>query len=80
MTVRSPAGIHAVDTTGAGDIFGGSAMSRVLKTGNAPGELSVDALTAVPRVACTAASLSTQKHGGISSVPEIAEVEARLAE
>ena len=80
VTVSSPKGIHVVDTTGAGDIFGGSAMSRFLKTGKAPGELSVDELTAVTRFACTAASLSTQKHGGISSVPEIAEVEARLAE
>ena len=80
VTVSSPKGIHVVDTTGAGDIFGGSAMSRFLKTGKAPGGLSVDELTAVTRFACTAASLSTQKHGGISSVPEIAEVEARLAE
>ena len=79
-TVASPTGIKVIDTTGAGDIFGGSAMSRFLKTGKAPGELSVDELTAVTRFACTAASLSTQKHGGISSVPEIAEVEARLAE
>ena len=79
-TVASPTGIRVIDTTGAGDIFGGSAMSRFLKTGKAPGELSVDELTAVTRFACTAASLSTQKHGAISSVPEIAEVEARLAE
>ena len=79
-TVCSPAGIRVVDTTGAGDIFGGSAMSRFLKIGKAPGELSVDELTAVTRFACTAASLSTQKHGGISSVPDIAEVEAKLAE
>jgi fructokinase len=30
-TVSSPSGIHVVDTTGAGDIFGGSAMSRFLQ-------------------------------------------------
>ena len=80
VTVPSPSGIRVVDTTCAGDIFGGSAMSRFLKIGKAPGELSVDELTAVTRFACTAASLSTQKHGGISSVPDIAEVEAKLAE
>ena len=79
-TVASPTGIRVIDTPGAGDIFGGSAMSRFLKTGKAPGELSVDELTAITRFACTAASLSTQKHGGISSVPEIEKVEARLAE
>ena len=80
VTVASPAGIHVVDTTGAGDIFGGSAMSRYLKLGKAPADLTADDLTAITRFACTAASLSTQKHGGISSVPELSEVEAKLAE
>ncbi len=79
-TVASPAGIHVVDTTGAGDIFGGSAMSRFLKLNKAPGDVTVDELAAITRFACTAASLSTQKHGGISSVPELSEVEAKLAE
>ena len=77
-TVASPSGIHVVDTTGAGDIFGGSAMSRLLKTGKAPSELTADGMTQIVRFACTAASLSTQKHGGISSVPELEDVQARL--
>ena len=76
--VASPAGIKVVDTTGAGDIFGGSAMSRFLKLGKAPDALTADELARITRFACTAASLSTQKHGGISSVPEIEEVEKRL--
>ena len=80
VTVASPTGIRVVDTTGAGDIFGGSAMSRFLKLGKAPDDLTADELTAITRFACTAASLSTQKHGGISSVPELAEVEAKLSE
>ena len=79
-TVDSPKGIHVVDTTGAGDIFGGSAMSRFLKTGKRPEELTVQELEAITRFACTAASLSTQTHGGISSVPELADVEKKLAE
>ena len=79
VTVASPTGIHVVDTTGAGDIFGGSAMSRFLKLDKAPGDVTVEELAAITRFACTAASLSTQKHGGISSVPELADVEARLA-
>ena len=55
-----------VDTTGAGDIFGGSAVSRLLQLGRAP-----EALTAIGRFAATAASLSTQYPGGISAiVPE----------
>lgn len=64
----SPTGIQVVDTTGAGDIFGGSAMSRFLKLNKAPDSLTVDEMKAVTRFACCAASLSTQTHGGISSV------------
>ena len=79
-TVASPTGIHVVDTTGAGDIFGGSAMSRFLKLNKTPGDVTVEELAAITRFACTAASLSTQRHGGISSVPELSEVEAKLAE
>ena len=78
VTVPSPAGIKVVDTTGAGDIFGGSAMSRFLALGKAPDALTEDDLAAITRFACTAASLSTQKHGGISSVPPMEEVEARM--
>ena len=76
VTVETPKGIHAVDTTGAGDIFGGSAMSQLLKTGKHPGELIAEELKDIVRFACCAASLSTQKQGGISSVPEEAEVRA----
>ena len=74
VTVASPAGIRVVDTTGAGDIFGGSAMSQFLQCGKAPAELTEAELTRIVRFACTAASLSTQKHGGITSVPEPNEV------
>ena len=75
-TVESPAGIHVVDTTGAGDIFGGSAMSQLLKLGKAPADLGAEELRAVTRFACCAASLSTQTHGGINSVPDEAAVRA----
>ena len=80
VTVNSPSGIHVVDTTGAGDIFGGSAMSRLLKLGKAPADLTVEELRSIVSFACTAASLSTQAHGGITSVPEMADVERKLAE
>ena len=65
----SPAGIRVLDTTGAGDIFGGSAMSRFLKLQKAPETLTVDEMSSITRFACCAASLSTQTHGGITSVP-----------
>lgn len=77
--IASPAGIHVVDTTGAGDIFGGSAMSRFLKLNKAPADLTKDELTAITTFACCAASLSTQKHGGITSVVPAAEVQQRIA-
>ena len=77
-TVGSPSGIRVIDTTGAGDIFGGSAMSQFLQYKKSPSDLSEEELTQIVRFACTAASLSTQKHGGITSVPEYSEVEQRL--
>ena len=78
VTVASPTGIHVVDTTGAGDIFGGSAMSRFLRYKKSPSDLSEEELEEIVRFACTAASLSTQKHGGITSVPDPEEVLARI--
>lgn len=76
--VPSPTGLHVIDTTGAGDIFGGSAMSQFLKLGKAPEALTVEELRAITRFACCAASLSTQTHGGINSVVPEAEVRAIL--
>lgn len=72
--VASPTGIHVVDTTGAGDIFGGSAMSQFLRLNKEPEELTVEEMRAVTRFACCAASLSTQTHGGIVSVVPEADV------
>ena len=80
MTVQSPSGIRVVDTTGAGDIFGGSAMSQFIRLGKAPADLTEDELRQIVRFACTAASLSTQVHGGITSVPEPAAVEGKMNE
>ena len=76
--VSSPAGIRVVDTTGAGDIFRGSAMSRFLKLNKAPEDLSVEEMRAITRFACCAASLSTQTHGGITSVVPEEQVAAIL--
>ena len=72
--VDSLQNIKVVDTTGAGDIFGGSALWKLLQTGKAPEELTEAELREVTRFACTAAGLSTTKPGGISSVPELENV------
>ena len=61
--------VSPIDTTGAGDIFGGSAVSRLLKLGVHPAELSVEQMTSVGSFASTAASLSTEVSGGIPSIP-----------
>ena len=63
--------IQVVDTTGAGDIFGGSAVWKLLQTGKAPEALDEAALREIVSFACTAAGLSTTKPGGISSVPDM---------
>lgn len=75
---KSLEGIKVIDTTGAGDIFGGSAMSALLDTGKAVEHLSLSELSRITAFACTAAGLSTTRPGGISSVPELAEVRAAL--
>ena len=70
--------IKVLDTTGAGDIFGGSAMWKLLQTGKAPADLTEADLRDVTAFACTSAGLSTTRPGGISSVPEYEEVLARM--
>ena len=75
--VDSLKGIHVVDTTGAGDIFGGSAVCQVLRTGKAPETLTEQELRQVVSFACTAAGLSTTKPGGITSIPDEETVLAR---
>ena len=77
-TVQSPSGIRVVDTTGAGDIFGGSAMSQFIRCGKKPADLTENEIRRIVSFACTAASLSTQTHGGITSVPDPADVEQRI--
>ena len=63
-----------MDTTGAGDIFGGSALWKLLQLGKDPQALTGEEMASIARFACVAASLSTQKPGGVSSVPEYEQV------
>ena len=67
-------GLHVIDTTGAGDIFGGSAVWKLLQTGKRPEELSREELEEIVGFACAAAGLSTTRPGGISSVPDYEEI------
>ena len=63
-----------VDTTGAGDIFGGSALSRLLALHKPLHDITGEELRCAAAFACCAASLSTERAGGISSVPSWEEV------
>ena len=71
-------GIRVVDTTGAGDIFGGSAVWKLLQSGKAPELLEEQEVRDITRFACTAAGLSTTKPGGIPSVPDYDTVLAHM--
>ena len=74
----SLSGIKVIDTTGAGDIFGGSAVWKLLQTGKRPEDLNHAELQETVRFACTSAGLSTTKVGGISSVPNLNEIKDHL--
>lgn len=76
--VPSLTDIQVRDTTGAGDIFGGSAVWQLLQLQKAPDQLEKAELERIVRFACTAAGLSTTQPGGISSVPEYDDVQQRM--
>ncbi len=76
--VPSLKNIQVKDTTGAGDIFGGSAIWKLLQYGTEPATMGEVTLRDVVTFACTSAGLSTTKSGGISSVPEYAHVLERM--
>lgn len=76
--VKALSGIAVKDTTGAGDIFGGSAMYGLLRAGGVPEKLTAEELENIVSFACASAGLSTTKAGGISSVAELIEVEAAM--
>ena len=67
--VTSPK-VSPVDTTGAGDIFGGSAVCRLLELDKPFAQLTEEDLRYIAAFASTAASLSTEAPGGIPSIPE----------
>lgn len=62
--------VTPIDTTGAGDIFGGSAVARLLELRKSAAELTGEDLAYIARYASAAASFSTEKSGGIPSIPE----------
>ena len=78
-TVPGPK-VNPIDTTGAGDIFGGSAISRLLDLGKEIVDLTEEDLAFIGRFATTAASLSTELLGGIPSIQPKAVVLSKMRE
>ena len=76
VEVEMPAlsGVKVVDTTGCGDIFGGSALYKILSLDKRLCDYSNEDLTSVCRFATVAAGLASQKFGGIPSIPSLEEV------
>ncbi|MDO5441650.1 MAG: carbohydrate kinase [Bacillota bacterium] len=62
--------VKPIDTTGAGDIFAGAAIAKILEIGKDPAELSEEELKTIGEFACMKASLSTEKMGAIPSIPD----------
>ena len=70
--------VHPIDTTGAGDIFGGSAVARLLELDKPISALTADDLAYIGCFAATAASLSTEAVGGIPSIPDAEAVKQAM--
>jgi fructokinase len=69
--------MHYLDT---GDIFAGYMIYGVLESGKIPEELSVNELISIAESATRFAGLSTQKYGGISSIPDKNELDREGSE
>ena len=75
--VPSLTNIKVVDTTGAGDIFGGSAVWKLMQYNKAPEILNKEELEDIVSFACASAGYSTTKPGGISSVPSLCDIDGK---
>ena len=80
VEVELPAlsGVKVVDTTGCGDIFGGSALYKILTLDKNISEYEKEDLISVCRFATVSAGLASEKFGGIPSIPSLSEVLNRL--
>lgn len=72
--------VKVVDTTGAGDAFTGGFMYRLLQSGKEPADLSVAELDDFLTFANAVGSLTTTKKGAIPGLPDLAAIEACIAE
>ncbi len=75
---KSKVKVKPIDTTGAGDIFGGTALAEILKLDKNLEEITNEELKEISAFASTVASISTETLGGISSVPSEKNLEGKI--
>lgn len=76
--VPSLSDVKVIDTTGAGDILGGSAVWKMLQHNKVLNLLSEEELHQIVQFTCTAAGISSTKGGGISSIPAYPTIMERM--
>lgn len=69
---------RVVDTTGAGDAFFGSLVHQILQSGKPVEDLTPGEITEFFTYSNAVASLCIEGLGGIPSLPEVSQIEARL--
>lgn len=65
-----------VDTTGSGDSFFGALLSRIVRSGKRPEELSKEELADFVDFANAAGAVCASRQGGIPAMPDAAAIEA----
>lgn len=63
--------VNPIDTTGAGDIFLGTFLTKIIKNFKPISQYTYEELLSFLNTACTQASLSTEKYGAIPSIPDL---------
>jgi len=77
--VRIPAATcNAVDTTGAGDVFLGSFLHQVIKSGKSLNDHTTQDLEGYLKFAAAAAALCCEKRGAIPAMPNITAIRERM--
>lgn len=68
FSIPAMSGLKTIDTTGAGDIFGGTVIGQLLQEESPLACLEQKKMERFVKRATIAAGLSTERHGGISSI------------
>lgn len=67
-----------VDTTGAGDSFWGGFLHKLLESGKAPQDISLEEAMSFAKYGNAVASLCVEKRGAIPAMPTLTEIAERL--